>query len=200
MLEAPIADHPARARHSDLATATRLREPARSGVIRRRARRGRLRQCSRERAGSGACEGVDADEVVQAATLTVCASGCDQTTIAAAIAVAIAGDTISVGDVVHLETGAEAAGLTNAAGAGQDLHPTLRGRLDVDVRYPISSQMMRAAACWEDFTPVRGQHKPGHLRRRRVVTNEGVPQGAGLGYVEHGGYAATRITCGSMRT
>jgi hypothetical protein len=42
---------------------------------------------------------------VQAATRTVCASGCDHTTIAAAIAAASAGDTISVTDAVHTEAG-----------------------------------------------------------------------------------------------
>jgi hypothetical protein len=38
-----------------------------------------------------------------AATLTVCASGCNDTTIAAAIAAASAGDTISIKDAVHTE-------------------------------------------------------------------------------------------------
>ncbi len=42
---------------------------------------------------------------VQAATLTVCASGCDDTTIAAAIAAASAGDTISVMEATHTEAG-----------------------------------------------------------------------------------------------
>jgi hypothetical protein len=42
---------------------------------------------------------------VQAATLTVCGIGCDHTTIAAAIAAASAGDTISVMDAVHTEAG-----------------------------------------------------------------------------------------------
>ena len=40
---------------------------------------------------------------IEAATLTVCASGCDYTTIADAIAAASAGDTISVLDAVHTE-------------------------------------------------------------------------------------------------
>lgn len=40
---------------------------------------------------------------VEAATLTVCASGCDATTIAAAIAGASAGDTITVTDATHTE-------------------------------------------------------------------------------------------------
>ena len=39
-----------------------------------------------------------------AATLTVCASGCTDTTIAAAIATASPGDTISIQDAVHTET------------------------------------------------------------------------------------------------
>jgi hypothetical protein len=39
-----------------------------------------------------------------AATLTVCASGCNDTTVAAAIAAASAGDTISIQDAVHTET------------------------------------------------------------------------------------------------
>lgn len=42
---------------------------------------------------------------VEAATLSVCASGCDATTIADAITAASAGDTIAVTDAVHTEAG-----------------------------------------------------------------------------------------------
>jgi len=42
---------------------------------------------------------------IQAATLTVCASGCDHTTITAAIAAATAGDIIDIQDATHTEAG-----------------------------------------------------------------------------------------------
>ncbi|MEM7129405.1 MAG: Ig-like domain-containing protein [Chloroflexota bacterium] len=46
-----------------------------------------------------------ASQPAYAATLTVCASGCDHTTIAAAIGAATAGDTIDILDPVHTEAG-----------------------------------------------------------------------------------------------
>ena len=42
---------------------------------------------------------------IQAATISVCASGCDQTTITAAIAAATAGDIIDIQDATHTEAG-----------------------------------------------------------------------------------------------
>ena len=49
--------------------------------------------------------GLNAPSRSYAATLTVCTSGCDYTTIVAAVAAATPGDTVSIQDAVHYESG-----------------------------------------------------------------------------------------------